>query len=314
MKNKKPLFILIGPTAIGKTELSIALAKQLNGEIISADSMQIYKHMDIGTAKASKEEMQGIEHYLIDEVSPDIEFSVSDFQDRSELYIDQILDKDKLPMVVGGTGLYINSLIYDLNFSVSVSNWELREFYENQALEYGNQYIHDKLKTVDPVSAERVHPNDIKRVIRALEVYEETGKPMSEYYKDFRKPSDKYNIVMIGLKMDREKLYERINKRIDIMMDNGLVEEVKGLLDMGYSEDLNSMQAIGYKEIISYLNGEYSLEEAIETLKRGSRRYAKRQITWFRKEPRVYWIDLDETRDKDDIVKEIVSYTKDKYN
>lgn len=311
---KKPLFILVGPTAVGKTSLSIALAKSLNGEIISADSMQIYDYMDIGTAKITDEEKDGITHYLIDEVTPDIDFSVSDFQHKAKTYIGKILNEDKLPMVIGGTGLYINSLIYDLDFTSSVSNWNLRYEYEEKANAYGNKYIHDELKNVDPVSADRVHVNDTKRIIRALEVYYETGKPMSESYKDFRKPSNEFDIVMIGLRMDREKLYERINKRIDIMMEQGLIEEVKSLLDKGYSEDLTSMQGIGYKEIISYLKGECSLEETVEILKRQSRRYAKRQLTWFRKEERIHWIDVDEFDSIDEIEKAALNIINDEFN
>lgn len=314
MKKKRPLFILVGPTAIGKTSLSVDLARKLNGEIISADSMQIYKGMDIGTAKIRDEEKKGVNHYLIDEIFPDIEFSVSDFQEKANEYIDKVLKEDKLPMIVGGTGLYINSLIYDLNFSVSISNWELRDKYTELAKVHGNQYIHDELRLVDPVSADRIHVNDTKRVTRALEVYNETGKPMAEYYKDFRKPNDEFDIVMIGLKMDREKLYERINKRVDIMLEQGLIEEVQSLLDKGYDENLTSMQAIGYKEVIDYLKGNVSLEETIESIKQGSRRYAKRQITWFRKEERVHWIDLDEIKDKDYLTEYIINYTKDKFN
>lgn len=311
---KKPLFILVGPTAVGKTSLSIALAKALNGEIISADSMQIYEYMDIGTAKVTEEEKEGINHYLIDEVLPDVDFSVSDFQNKANTYIDKILCKDKLPMVVGGTGLYINSLIYDLNFTSSVSNWDLRDEYEEKAKIHGNEYIHDELKSVDPVSAKRVHVNDTKRIIRAIEVYKQTGKPMSESYKDFRKPNDNFDIAMIGLTIDREKLYERINKRIDIMMDQGLIEEVKSLLNKGYDDNLTSMQGIGYKEIISYLKGECSLEETKEILKRQSRRYAKRQLTWFRKEERIHWIDVDEFTSNYDIEKYALDFIKDKLN
>ncbi len=311
---KKPLVILVGPTAVGKTKLSIALAKALNGEIISADSMQIYEYMNIGTAKITEEEKEGVDHYLIDEVTPDVDFSVSDFQNKANVYIEKILNDGKLPMVVGGTGLYINSLIYDLDFTSSVSNWDLRYEYEEKAAIYGNEHIHDELKAVDPISAERVHVNDTKRIIRAIEVYKETGKPMSESYKDFRKPNNKFDIVMIGLTMDREKLYERINKRIDIMMDQGLIEEVKSLLDKGYDENLTSMQGIGYKEIISYLKGKCSLEETIEILKRQSRRYAKRQLTWFRKEERIHWIDVDEFDGIDDIEKYALNFIKDKFN
>lgn len=297
MNVKKPLVIVVGPTAIGKSSLSIELAKSLNGEIISADSMQIYKYMDIGTAKIREDEKQGIKHYLVDEVCPDVDFSVSDFQGKSNLYIDEILKKDKLPIVVGGTGLYINSLIYELDFANSISNWDLRNKYMAKANELGNECIHKELEEIDPISAKRIHLNDIKRIIRAIEIFHETGKPMSEYYKDFRKARDEFKIVMIGLKMDREKLYERINQRVDIMMDEGLVNEVEKLLTMGYYKNLTSMQAIGYKEIIKHFDGEYSMEETIEILKRESRRYAKRQMTWFRKEERVHWVDVDDFND-----------------
>lgn len=314
IKDKKSLFILVGPTAIGKTSLSIELAKRLNGEIISADSMQIYKYMDIGTAKITNEEKEDIAHFLIDEVNPDEEFSVSDFQSMAKNYIKEISERDKLPMVVGGTGLYINSLIYDLDFTSSVSNWVLRTKYEKEAREYGNEYLYKKLKEIDPSSASRIHMNNTKRVIRALEVYNETGKPMSDFYKDFRKPNEEFNITMIGLTMDREKLYERINKRIDIMMNEGLVLEVKKLLEKGYNENLTSMQGIGYKEIVKYLKGEYSLEEATDLIKKGSRRYAKRQLTWFRREEIIHWINLDDFNNKIDLIDYIIKYKECKFN
>lgn len=312
MNTKRPLFILVGPTAVGKTSLSIAVAKELKGEIISADSMQIYEGMDIGTAKITDGEKEGIIHHLIDEVTPLEEFSVSDFQRKANKYIDEITQKGKLPMVVGGTGLYINSLIYELDFTTSVSNWELRDRYTKEAEEHGNLYVHDKLRAIDPISADRIHLNDIKRTIRALEVYEETGSPMSESYKDFRALNDKFDLVMIGLHMDREKLYERINHRIDIMMDSGLVDEVKGLLDSGYDEDLTSMKGIGYKEVIKYLKGECSLDETVDILKRESRRYAKRQLTWFRRESQIHWIDVAQL-DKQEVLTDIINYTKSKF-
>ena len=308
MNTKKTLFILVGPTAIGKTSVSIELAKRLNGEIISADSMQIYEGMDIGTAKITESEKEGIMHYLIDEVKPDEEFSVSDFQKKANQYIDEISEKGKLPMVVGGTGLYINSLIYELDFTTSVSNWELRDRYTNEAEQYGNEYIHDKLREVDPVSADRVHLNDTKRIIRALEVFEETGSPMSESYKNFRALNDKFNLVMIGLTMDREKLYERINKRIDIMLESGLIDEVKGLIGNGYDQHLTSMKGIGYKEVIKYLKDEFTLDETIEVLKRESRRYAKRQLTWFRRESQIHWIDVEQL-DSEEVLTDIINYT-----
>ncbi len=310
--NRPPLIIIAGPTAVGKTSISVEIAKKVDGEIISADSMQIYKYMDIGTAKISKAEMDGIKHYLIDEVYPDENFSVSDFQSKATEYIDFILGKGKLPVVVGGTGLYINSLVYDLDFSQAISNWELREEYLEKANKYGNQYIYEELKKLDAESANRIHINDTKRIIRALEIHHETGKPMSHFYKDFRKANDKYNIIFIGLNMDRSTLYERINKRIDIMIESGLVEEVKSLLAMGYTEDLVSMQGLGYKEIVQYLKNNYSLDEAIEILKRDSRRYAKRQLTWFRREEKIEWINVHDFENKSLLVNYIATIIKEK--
>ncbi|WIV10937.1 tRNA (adenosine(37)-N6)-dimethylallyltransferase MiaA [Proteiniborus sp. MB09-C3] len=309
---KPPLIIIAGPTAVGKTSVSIEVAKNINGEIISADSMQIYKYMDIGTAKISKTEMNGIEHYLIDEIYPDDSFSVSDFQSKATEYIALIRDRGKLPIVVGGTGLYINSLVYDLDFTQAISNWELRSKYIEKAKQYGNQCIYEELKELDIESANRIHINDTKRIIRALEIYHETGKPMSYFYKDFRKENDKYNIIFIGLTMDRDKLYERINRRVDIMIESGLIEEVKKLLNMGYSEDLVSMQGLGYKEIIQYLKGNYSLDESIEILKRDSRRYAKRQLTWFRRDKNIEWINIHDFDNSNKLIDCVVKNIKEK--
>lgn len=309
---KPPLIIIAGPTAVGKTSVSIEVAKNINGEIISADSMQIYKYMDIGTAKISKTEMNGIEHYLIDEIYPDDSFSVSDFQSKATEYIALIRDRGKLPIVVGGTGLYINSLVYDLDFTQAISNWELRSKYIEKAKQYGNQCIYEELKKLDIESANRIHINDTKRIIRALEIYHETGKPMSYFYKDFRKDNDKYNIIFIGLTMDRGKLYERINRRVDIMIESGLIEEVKKLLNMGYSENLASMQGLGYKEIIQYLKGNYSLDESVEILKRDSRRYAKRQLTWFRRDKNIEWINIHDFDNSNKLIDCTVKNIKEK--
>ncbi|MTI48129.1 tRNA (adenosine(37)-N6)-dimethylallyltransferase MiaA [Sporosalibacterium faouarense] len=312
MSGKIPLLVLIGPTAVGKTSTSIKVAQNLNGEIISADSMQIYEYMDIGTAKVTEDEMENIEHYMVGEILPDEDFSVSDFQDKANEYIEKIYSKGKLPMVVGGTGLYINSLVYNLDFTNAVSNPQLREEYLNEAEIHGNEVLVKKLKKIDPESAERIHINDTKRLVRALEIYHETGNPMSKYYKNFRQPNDDYNIVMIGLNMDRKKLYDRINKRVDIMLESGLIDEVKSLLDKGYDKNLTSLQGLGYKEIISYLNGEYTYDEAIEILKRDSRRFAKRQLTWFRRDKRIKWVMVDEFDSQGEIVKEITEYVEKK--
>lgn len=306
--NKKPLLIILGPTAVGKTKVSIEIAKKLSGEIISADSMQIYKYMDIGTAKIKKIEMENIPHYMIDIVYPDEKFTVANYKTTATKYIEDIHNRGKLPIIVGGTGFYINSLIYKLDFIKVPPNFNLRKEYENLVNKYGNEYLFTKLKEVDPKSAKRIHQNDTKRVIRALEVFHETGKPMSHYYKGFRRPNNKYNLIIIGLNRERKELYSRVNKRVDLMIEEGLIDEVKMLLEMGYNKDLNSMKGIGYKEIIKYLEGELSLEEAIELLKRNTRRYAKRQLTWFRRNKKIRWININEATDAISVRNDILTY------
>lgn len=298
---KEKVLIITGPTGIGKTELSLKIAQNLNTEIISADSMQIYNYMDIGTAKASEAQRETIRHHLIDIVMPDEDFTVSHFKRNAMKTISELNNKGKIPMVIGGTGLYLNSLIYDLEFSSIAGDQDLRHKYEALANEHGNSYIHNILKDIDIKSYEKINFNDRKRVIRALEVFDLTGSTMSEYNKNFRRPNDKYDIILVCLNMDRSKLYDRINLRVDKMLYLGLVEEVKKLISMGYSIDLQSMQAIGYKEIIMYLNKEINLDEAIAKIKQGSRNYAKRQLTWFRRYENAYWVDLGEYDDLDDV-------------
>lgn len=310
MESRKDLLVLIGPTAVGKTSLSIDLAKKIDGEIISADSMQIYKYMNIGTAKVKREEMENIPHHLINIVYPDEEFTVADYKRNAEKYINKINELGKIPVVVGGTGLYINSLVYELRFTNVEANEDFRHKYNELADTCGNEYIHNELYKIDKVSAKRINPNDRKRVIRALEIYHETGKPMSYYNKNFRREIDKYNLVMIGLTMDRAVLYSRINKRVDDMIKEGLVEEVEKLLNMGYNKELVSMQGIGYKEIVSYLEGNICLDKAIEALKRNTRRFAKRQLTWFKRDKRIHWIDVNEFNSMTDINNYLISYTK----
>ncbi|OAA82840.1 tRNA (adenosine(37)-N6)-dimethylallyltransferase MiaA [Clostridium ljungdahlii] len=302
----KNLFILSGPTAVGKTHISIELAKKLKGEIISADSMQIYKYMDIGSAKVTEAEMQGITHHLIDFIEPDKNFNVSEYKALAENAIDEICKKDKLPMVVGGTGLYINSLILNYNFTDAKTDKSYRECLENLAEEKGKEYVHSLLKEVDIDSYKRLYPNDLKRVIRALEVYKLTGKTISEYNANTNLYDIPYNIYYFVLTMDRAKLYDRINKRVDLMMENGLIDEVKSLKSMGYTPDMQSMKGIGYKEILDYLNGNSTLDEAIYLVKKGSRNYAKRQLTWFRKDKRVVWINKDNFSCDEDIVEHII--------
>lgn len=290
---KKKILVIGGPTAVGKTELSIELAKRLNGEIISADSMQIYKYMDIGSAKVSKEEMNGVVHHLIDVVDPSINFSVADYKEQGEKTIKEIISRGKLPIIVGGTGLYINSLTCNMNFTEAEKDEEYRKELDKLANKHGNNYIHEMLKEIDPISYKEIHANNRKRVIRALEVYKLTGKPFSSYNagEDFYK--SEYDVYYYVLTMDREKLYERINLRVDIMMEKGLLEECIKLKEMGYTSSMQSMQGIGYKEILYYLEGNVKLQEAINMIKQGSRNYAKRQLTWFRRDPRVTFLDND---------------------
>ena len=303
---KIPLIILTGPTAVGKTDLSIKLSKSLNAEIISADSMQIYKYMDIGSAKVTKEEMDGVVHYMIDEVTPDVPFSVSEFQMRSEKYIEEINKKGKNVLITGGTGLYLNSLIYNMDFAKSNANNEIRAKLEQELAENGIDYMHEKLRGLDEESANRIHKNNTKRVIRAIEVCM-SGQKMNDFSKDLRY-NEKYKPIIIVLNRDREVLYQRINKRVDIMLENGLLDEVKELLKMGYTKDMISMQGIWYKEMIKYLDGEYTYDEAVEIIKRDSRRYAKRQITWFKRYQDAKWFDLDEYQNKEKLEEDIINH------
>lgn len=293
-----PLIVIVGPTAVGKTGLSIELARKIGAEIVSADSMQIYKHMDIGTAKPTLEEQKGIRHYLMDEILPDEEFSVARYKEMADGYIREIRAKGKLPMMVGGTGLYVNTVVDNIRFSQTICDWDYRNELNEIARKKGNGYLHDMLESVDPEAAKKLHPNDIRRVIRALEVYKYTGLPITKHQEESRKEPTPYHTALIGLTMEREKLYSRINERVDLMLQQGLVAEVEKLTHMGYHREATAMQGLGYKEMISYLCGESTLEEAVEILKRDTRRYAKRQLTWFRKDERIYWIDMD--KDKSD--------------
>ncbi len=304
---KPKVVIITGPTAVGKTDISVEVAKALNGEIVSADSMQIYKYMNIGSAKPTKEEMQDIPHYLVDEIEPDASFSVSDYQKMAFNYIDQIIAKGKTPVITGGTGLYVNALLYKMDFSSTSSDQSIRNKYQKLADEKGSEYIHNLLFDISQELGDRIHPNNTKKIIRALEVYETTGEVMRAFEESLI-PNNDYDFLLFGLDRDREELYERINKRVDILIDLGLVEEVQQLLDQGLSEDNISMKGIGYKEIISYLHEEYDLEDAIFFVKRNTRRYAKRQLTWFRKYNQMIWIKLSKNRLKDTAINDILSY------
>lgn len=289
------LVVIVGPTAVGKTATGISLAKKFNGEIISGDSMQVYRGMDIGTAKVTKEEMDGIPHYLIDIKEPTEPFSVAEFQQKAKECIQEIHAKGKVPILVGGTGLYINSVIYDYDFSTSEGDVDLRIQLENYAKENGNEALHRRLKDIDPISYKELHPNNVRRVIRALEVFQLTGKPINERVK--QPSSSPYNDIVIGLTMERTKLYERIDLRVDIMIKEGLLGEAEELYNRGV-QDCQSVQAIGYKEIYEYIRGEVTKEQAIDNLKRNSRRYAKRQLTWFRNKMDITWFDMTEEREK----------------
>ena len=288
---KQPLIILSGPTAVGKTALSIDLAKRINGAIISADSMQVYKYMDIGSAKIMPDEMDGVKHYLIDELEPSDEFNIVVFQQKAKAALEEIYANGQIPIVAGGTGFYIQALLYDINFENQDCNEEFRAELEQIAREQGNEVLHARLREIDPVSAEKIHANNVKRVIRALEFYHLTGKPISEHNEAEQQKESPYNFAYFVLTDDRENLYKRIDIRVDIMLENGLVEEVQKLKDMGYHRDMVSMQGLGYKEILDYLDGKCTLEEAVYVLKRETRHFAKRQLTWFRREREVIWLD-----------------------
>ena len=308
---KKPLIVIGGPTACGKTGFSIKLAKEIDGEIISADSMQVYRYMDIGTAKVTDEEADGVPHYLIDEFDPDEEYNVMLFQQKAKQYMEQIWAKGKVPILVGGTGFYINALLYDNDFTETDNDTSYREKCYKLAQEQGPEVLFERLKEIDPEYAAIMHANNVKRVTRALEYHYLTGQKFSEHNAEQKEKETPYNAAVIILNMDREKLYERIELRIDIMMQEGLLEEVKGLLDKGYTPDLVSMQGIGYKEFIPYFNGECTLEEAVTQLKTNTRRFAKRQLTWFRRQIEGLWVDMSRS-DSEKAMADVMDYLKEK--
>lgn len=314
MKNlKQPLIILTGPTAVGKTRLSISLAHAVDGEIISADSMQVYRHMDIGSAKITKEEMDGVPHYLIDVLDPEEEFHVVRFQQMAKEAMAQIYAKGKIPILTGGTGFYIQAVAKDIDFSEDTEKSPVRQRLEREAQEYGPARMHRRLRETDPVSAEKIHENNIKRVIRALEYYELTGEPISKHNEREAEKVSPYNTAYFVLNDDREKLYARIDRRVDEMLDAGLIPEVRRLKDMGYNKNMVSMQGLGYKEILSWLDGEISLEEAVYILKRDTRHFAKRQLTWFRREKDVIWVNKPEfSYDEDAILKYMLKICKER--
>lgn len=313
-KEKKPLVVLTGPTAVGKTALSIGLAKAINGEMISADSMQVYKRMDIGTAKIKPEEMQGIPHYLIDILEPTEDFNVVLFQKLAKEAMNEIYEKGKIPIIVGGTGFYIQALLYDIDFNENDddNNSHLQSKWQSFYEENGAHELHEQLKEIDPVSYDTIHENNVKRVIRALCFYEENNQPISEHNEEQRQKESPYNFEYFVLNDDRDLLYQRIEQRIDEMADEGLIEEVKALVDSGCHKDLVSMQGLGYKEFFPYFQGECSLEDSLYVLKRDTRHFAKRQLTWFRREKVVHWIDKREFADTDSILEYMVNCLKEK--
>lgn len=292
---KKPLVVLTGPTAVGKTDLSIQLAKRINGAILSADSMQVYKYMDIGSAKVRPEEMQGIKHYLIDEFMPDEEFHVVRFQEYARRYLENIYRQGQIPIVVGGTGFYIQALLYDIDFTEQACDSQYRKQLEALAREKGSAYLHQLLMRRDPKAAEQIHPNNTKRIIRALEFYEESGGSLiSEHNERERQKESPYQFAYFVLTDDRATLYQRIDARVDAMLSAGLIEEVRQLAGRGYTKEMVSMQGLGYKEILRYLEGELTLDETVYIIKRDTRHFAKRQLTWFKRERDVVWLDKRE--------------------
>lgn len=303
---KKPLIILTGPTAAGKTKLSIALAKEIGGEIISADSVQVYKHMDIGSAKITSEEMQGVPHYLVDVLEPTCDFHVVKFQEMAKEAMDKIYANGHIPILVGGTGFYIQAVLNDIDFTKNEEDNSYRKELEALAQEKGAHYLHEMLKQCDEKAAEDIHENNVKRVIRALEFYKQSGQKISEHNEEQRAKESPYAFKYFVLTTEREKLYENIDKRVDQMVQDGLVNEVQRLLDMGCKRDSTAMQGLGYKEIIDYLEGKSTLEEAVYEIKRDTRHFAKRQLTWFRREKDVIWVEKDKFAYNDQMMLEYI--------
>lgn len=308
----KPMVILTGPTAVGKTELSIGLAKAINAEIISADSMQVYQKMNIGTAKIRPEEMQGVRHYLVDELDPSEEFHVAKFQEMAQNALEQIYAKRKIPLIVGGTGFYIQGLLYDIDFTKEDGDKSYREFLNQKAKNEGKDVLHRMLHEIDPVSAEKIHQNNVKRVIRALEFYKMNGYPISKHNEEEAKKQSPYNFAYFVLNHQRDILYDRINRRVDLMVQEGLIDEVRKLKEEGYKKSMVSMQGIGYKEVFEYLEGNLSLEETIDTIKKDTRHFAKRQLTWFGREKEVTMIDKSRFQSEDEIVNYMLEVLKEK--
>ncbi len=306
-EEQKPLVVLTGPTAVGKTELSIRLAGRIGGEIISADSMQVYRGMDIGSAKVTVSEMRGIPHHLIDILEPDEEFHVVRFQERAKRCIEEIHARGKIPILAGGTGFYIQAVLYDIDFTETQSDQNYRRELEKLAADRGADFLHEMLKKVDPESADAIHANNVKRVVRALEFYRETGKKISAHNEEERQKNSPYRFAYFVLNDERGRLYANIDRRVDQMMERGLLQEVARLKEKGYHKGMVSMQGLGYKEILEYLDGETTLDEAVRILKRDTRHFAKRQLTWFRREKDVIWVNKDQFGYDDDRILEYMT-------
>ena len=311
----RPLIILTGPTAVGKTKLSIDLAKAMGGEIVSADSIQVYRHMDIGSAKVTKSEMGGVPHHLIDVLDPTEEFNVVIFQKMAKKAVEGILNRGHIPVVVGGTGFYIQALAYDIDFTENDQDRTLRLELERIAGEKGGEYLHKMLEEVDPAAADQIHANNIKRVIRAIEFYRQTGTRISEHNEAERKKSSPYQLFYYVLNTHRSILYDRVERRVEQMMEQGLLEEVKKLAAMGCARDMVSMQGLGYKELLDHLEGRCTLEEAVYTIKRDTRHFAKRQLTWFKREKDVRWLNLPDFHDNlTEVLDHILQETRELWN
>lgn len=305
--------VIVGPTAVGKTELSIRVADLLNGEIISGDSMQVYRGMDIGTAKIQADEMTApsgrrIPHHMIDIISPDAPFSVADFQKITRNLISEINSRGRLPILVGGTGLYVNAALDPYYFTEMAFDGEFRRLMKEEAKTYGSEKLHHELKRIDPVAAGNIHPNDSKRIIRALEVYHATGRPLSQLREEGRENETGYRAAIAGVSTAREILYRRINQRVDKMLAAGLVEEVEGLIRQGFEPGLNSMQGLGYRQIAAYLRGILTIDEAVNLIKRDTRHFAKRQLTWFHRDERIHWFDPGNSSNNGECAREIASF------
>lgn len=290
-RGKKPLIVIAGPTAVGKSEVAAELGRKIGGEVVSADSMQVYRYMDIGSAKITKEEMLGVPHHMIDVVDPDEEMDVARYAEMATSCVRDIQARGKIPILTGGTGFYIQAVAYDIEFEDTAPDTAYRKKLRDFAMEHGNKALHDRLKAVDPESAEAIHPNNLKRVIRALEYYKETGRKISEHNKAERQRTSPYDLLYFVITDDRQALYEKIDKRVDFMVAEGLADEVRYLKAMGLSRENVSMQGLGYKEMLDAFDGKMTEEEAVEKIKLESRHYAKRQITWFKREPDAIWLD-----------------------